>query len=171
MWRTVFFCLFVGAGLAALTVSILANELLELYQYRVELQKNEEVNRRLQKLSAEYQAIIEQIENDPNILARLAGVGLGTEPDSIDTAYPQVPEHTRLTAEKILLEQRQSGTDEPAPPPWLLRCNEPLARTIMFLCSAGLIIVSFICFGTKKPDEIINIEDSPRRNQLKFPLQ
>lgn len=156
MWRTVLFCLFVGAGLAALTVSILANELLELYRYKVELQKNEELNRRFQKLSAEYEAIIKQIEDDPNILARLAGVGLGAEPDSIDTAYPRVPEHTRLTAEKILLEQRQAGSEEPSPPPWLLRCNEPLARTIMFLCSAGLIIVSFICFGTKKPNEIIN---------------
>ena len=150
VWRTVFFCLFVGAGLAALTVSILANELLELYQYRVELQKNEELNQRLQKLSAEYQAIIEQIEEDPNILARLAGVGLGAEPDSFDTAYPKVPEHTRLTAERILLEQRRAASDEPSPPAWLLRCNKPLARTIMFLCSAGLIIVSFICFGTKK---------------------
>jgi hypothetical protein len=149
VWRTVFFCLFVGTGLAALTVSILADELLELYLYKLEIKKNQLANQHLQKLSAEYESVLKQIEDDPNILARLAGVGLGAEPNSVDTAYPKVPEHTRLAAEKIL-RNRQPDADTPSPPAWLTRCNKPLPRTIMFFCSAGLIIVSFICFGTKK---------------------
>ncbi len=150
VWRTVFFCLFAGIGLVALTVSILADELLELYLYRLEIQKNEDANRRLQKLSAEYEAVIKQIEEDPNILARLAGVSLGIEPNSVDTAFPRVPEYARLLAEKILLEQQQSNADEPSAPDWLMRCNEPWARMTMFVCSAGLVMVSFVCFGTKK---------------------
>ncbi len=150
VWRTVFFCLFVGVGLVALTASILADELLELYLYKAEIRRKEEFNKRLQKLTAEYESVIKQIEDDPNILARLAGVSLGIEPNSVDTAFPRAPEHARLIAEKILLQQ-QSKADEPAPPDWLMRCNEPLARTIMFLCAAGLIIVSFVCFGAKKP--------------------
>jgi hypothetical protein len=145
----VFFCLFVGAGLAALTASILTDELLELYLYKLEIKKNEKTNQRLQKLTAEYESVLKQIADDPNILARLAGVGLGAEPNSVDTAYPKVPEHTRLAAEKILRGQ-QSDIEAPSPPAWLTRCNKPLPRMIIFFCSVGLIIVSFICFGTKK---------------------
>jgi hypothetical protein len=149
VWRTVFFCLFVGAGLAALTVSILADEMLDLYLYKVEIQKNRLANERLQKLSAEYDSVIKQIEDDPNILTRLAGVSLGIEPNSVETAYPRVPERARRLAELIMLEQ-QKKTEQPSPPAWLLRCTEPLPRTIMFLCSVGLIITSFVCFGTRK---------------------
>jgi hypothetical protein len=150
LWRTVLFCLFVGAGFVALTVSILADELLDLHLYRLEIQKAEELNQRLQKLNTQYEAVIKQIEDDPNILARLAGVSLGIEPNSADTAFPRVPEYERLVAEKILLEQLQTGADRPSPPAWLLRINQPWARAIMFICSAGLIIVSFVCFGTRK---------------------
>jgi hypothetical protein len=154
LWRTVLFCLFAGAGFVALTVSILAGELLDLRLYGLEIQKAEQLNQRLQKLTAQYEAVIKQIEDDPNILSRLAGVSLGIEPNTADTAFPRVPEYERLVAEKILLEQLQTKAARPSPPNWLLRINHPWSRTIMFICSAGLIIVSFVCFGTLKKSPV-----------------
>lgn len=147
--RAVLFMVFFSVGLGGLTVSLLADELLELYITNRHLERTKETNKQLEAICKDYDAVFEQIETDPNIIQRLSRITLGTDTKDEQTAYPRATLQHRQSAEKVVLQTFPRETQAEPLPGWVIRCCRPLSRTILFLAGAGLIVISFTCFGTR----------------------
>jgi len=145
--RTLLFIVFFSIGAAALSGSILCDDLVRYYRNRQLLKAAEESLRRLETLNADYEALLQQLQEDPNAVKRIAPVTLGTEPEEEDTIYPKATAEQLAAAKKALREEAGLGAAEPEMPGWLMRCSEPAQRIILFLAGAFLILISFICFG------------------------
>jgi len=146
--RTFLFIVFFSIGAAALSVSILCGDLVRYYRNNQLLRAAEESLRRLEALNADYGALLEQLEKEPNAVKRIAPATLGTEPEAEDTIYPKATAEQLAAVREALREEAGHGIGGPAMPNWLVRCSEAPQRIILFLAGAFLILISFICFGS-----------------------
>jgi len=147
--RAVLFMIFFAVGLAAFTISMLADELLEQYIAGARLKRIEKRAAKIETLIADYDAVLQQLETNPNITDRLARVTSGTEHENDQTAYPKVTKERLQAAKKVLSKSLPKEKDQQIAPDWVMRCCRPAPRAILFLAGAGLIIISFTCFGTR----------------------
>ncbi|MHC4482126.1 MAG: hypothetical protein ACYSW4_01115 [Planctomycetota bacterium] len=148
--RTLLFVVFFGVGAAALSGSILCDDLLQYYTNRQLLKSAEESLNRLKSLNADYDALLQQLRNDPNLVERIGHAILGTEPDDANTIYPEVTPEQLDAARRALMEDSDKQIPEPMIPAWLSRCRKPSRRIALFVAGAFLILISFICFGSGK---------------------
>jgi len=148
--RVLLFIFFVAIGAAALGVSILCDDLLQYYKNKQLLKGTEESLNRLESLNADYDAVLEQLQKDPNIFNRIASATLGAEHEGQDTAYPRATAEQLAIARKVLAEDTKSETAEQMVPNWLVRCSSRRRRATLFLAGTFLILISFICFGKAK---------------------
>jgi len=146
--RYVLFCLFFGIGAGTVGLSILADEMRDYYESKSLLAKVLADNEKIQSLTADYESQIQQIQNDPNSLLRLKLVTLGAEPTGQDTAYPKASDEQLAAAGRVLLEDLQSPKTGPHIPKWVRRCSEPNLRRSLFFAGAGLVLITFIFFGS-----------------------
>ena len=153
--RYVLFCLFFAVGAGAVALSILADEVHNYYEGKSLLEKALADNEDIQFLTIEYEAQIDEIRNDPNILGRLRRVALGREPSAEDTAFPRASEELLTEAGAAVLEDLRADLPAREIPKWVKRCSEPNVRRSLFFAGAGLVLVTFIFFGApaKKPPE------------------
>lgn len=151
-WRNIIraslFVIFFGIGAAALSVSILCDDLLEYYRNKQFLKTAEESLRKLESLNADYDALLGRLKKDPNLVKRLGPATLGTRPADTNTIYPKATAEQLAAARKILTEDSNQPAAKPATPRWLARCSEPTRRAVLFLAGAFLILISFIWFGS-----------------------
>ena len=145
--RTFFFCAFFGIGAAALSGSVLCDVLLKFYRGKLLLHAQQQRTDDLKSLIADYNALLAEIEKDPNFAKRVAPATLGAEPNDEDTIYPRATVEQLQATRKILMEESNRKLDEPAVPRWLTRCSEPRRRIMLFVAGAFLILISFVCFG------------------------
>jgi hypothetical protein len=150
--RTLLFIVFFSIGAAALSGSILCDDLVRYYRSRQLLKAEEESLSRLETLNSDYEELLQQLEKEPNAVKRIAPVTLGAEPEAGDTIYPKATEEQLAATRKALGEEAGRGITEPEMPDWLMRCSEPTQRIILFLAGAFLILISFICFGAAKEE-------------------
>ena len=150
--RTLLFIVFFSIGMGAFAFSIWVDELLlGRYELKRELASVERDNEILKKLISNYEAVLTQINSDPNIDKRIATAVLGIEPDvDANTIYPKVTAERLAAARKALEEDLGDKGVEPMMPDWLGRCSEPHRRILLFLSGAFLILISFVCFGSAK---------------------
>ncbi|MHC4622505.1 MAG: hypothetical protein ACYS4W_01245 [Planctomycetota bacterium] len=148
--QTLFFIVFFSIGAAALSVSILCDDLLQYYANRELLKSSQQALERLESLNADYDALLQQLQKDPNLVERIAPATLGTAREDQNTVYPQTTPEQLDAARKALTEDSDLLNAEPPIPEWLNRCKEPRRRTILFLAGAFLILISFICFGATR---------------------
>ncbi|HUS72630.1 MAG TPA: hypothetical protein VMY06_06135 [Sedimentisphaerales bacterium] len=148
--RAFLFVVFFSIGAAALSGSILCADLLRYYHNRELLEAEKDLSNQLKSLNADYDALLEQLEKDPNLIKRIAPATLGVEHNDVDTIYPKATAEQLAAARKALTEEMGLNTTDAALPEWLTRCGEPRRRTMLFFAGAGLILVSFICFGPAK---------------------
>ena len=158
--RTLFFCVFFSIGAVVLSGSILCDVLLRYYLGKHLLHTQQQHTNHLKSLIEDYNALLEEIEKDPNFAKRIAPATLGTEPSDEDTIYPRATAEQLAETRKILKEQQnhqlaslRSGLVKPAIPEWLSRCSEPWRRITLFVAGAVLILISFVCFGPSKPKD------------------
>ncbi len=153
--QTFLFVVFFGIGAAALSGSVLCDDLLRYYHNRQLLKTAEELRDRLKSLNDDYDAILQQLQKDPNLIKRIAPATLGTEPADANAVYPEVTAEQLAAARRALTEDSSRKAAEPVVPRWLTRCSKPPQRFILFLAGAFLILISFICFGhaKQKPPE------------------
>jgi len=151
--RTVLFVVFFGIGAAALSGAIVCDDLLQHYQNRQLLRTAEENLERLTKLNADYDAVLGELEADPNVFKRLAPATLGTEPADANTVYPKATAEHLAAARRALAKDTSGQPAAPQKPGWLERCNEPRRRIVLFASGAFLILISFVCFGPAGPEE------------------
>lgn len=148
--RTLLFVVFFGIGAAALSGSILCDDLLQYYTNRGLLKSAEESLTRLESLNADYDALLQQLQNDPNLIERIAPAAVGAEREDEDTAYPKVTPEQLDAARRALTEDSNQRSSEAMTPRWLTRCSGPSRRIALFLAGAFLILISFTCFGPRE---------------------
>ena len=147
--RTVLFVFFFSVGAAALGVSVLCEDLIRYYQNRQFTEAARESLEKLKSLNDDYNMLLAQLEEDPNLLKRLAPVPLDSEPPDPNTAYPKVTARQLETARKALTDPNAKPV-EPVIPKWLSRCSEPRKGMALFFSGIALILISFICFRPTK---------------------
>jgi len=147
--RTLLFVVFFGIAAASLSVSVLCNDLIRYYQSEHLLKEAQESLNKLKSLNADYDALLERLEKDPDLVKRIAPATLGTEPADANAIYPRVKAEQLAAARRALADPNQHPA-EPAIPKWLNRVSEPRRRVVLFVVSAALILVSFVCFGPAK---------------------
>jgi len=148
--RTFLFIIFFGIGATALSGSILCDDLVRYYHNRHLLKAKPEGTTRLESLIADYDAVLEQLEKDPNLVKRIAPATLGTKPDDEEAIYPKATEEQLNAARKVLVQDSNRQVNEPMIPIWLARCSKPPQRITLFLAGTSLILISFMFFGPAK---------------------
>jgi len=143
------FVVFFSTGAAALGAAVLCDDLI-LYCRNKYLVAQAQVSlERIESLNADYDALLHQLEEDPNLLKRIAPVALGTAPEDPNAVYPKARARELAAARKTMIEQNGPEMSEPPLPKWLQRCSEPRNRMGLFLAGAGLVLVSLVCFTPK----------------------
>ena len=69
-------------------------------------------------------------------------IGAGVS-KSVYSGYP-----TSEELKKALLEETDTQQDPSTRPAWLERCRQPRFRQSLFIAGAGLVLITFIFFGT-----------------------
>lgn len=148
--RMFLFVVFFSIGAATLSISILCDDLLEYYHSKELLRAAEESLNRLKSLNTDYDILLPQLEEDPNLIERLKAAVLGTEREDDGTVYPKVTPEQLDAARKALTEDAGKQFAEPTVPGWLERCSEPRRKMMLFLSGAFLILISFMWFSSGK---------------------
>lgn len=153
IFHLLFFVIFFSVGAAALGAAVLCDDLVRYCRNEHLVQEAELSLRRLESLNAEYDVLLEQLENDPNLLKRIAPVTLGAQPDEPCAVYPRARVRELAVARKTLREQADRETTEAPVPRWLRRCSEPAKRIMLFIAGAGLVLISLVCFTSNPAQE------------------
>ncbi|UCC97720.1 MAG: hypothetical protein JSW66_17980 [Phycisphaerales bacterium] len=155
--RAVLFVVFFSIGTAALSSSILCDDLVRYYQNKELLTEAQESLNRLRSLNDEYDILLNRLKEDPNLIVeRLAPATLGPDPNLHDpnTVYPRATAEQLAAARRALMTDTNESTRGRAPaqamPRWLSRCSEPRRRIMLFVCGVVLILTSFVCFRPPK---------------------
>ena len=147
--RYLLFCIFFTAGAGAIALSILIDpEIGDYYQNRLQLRQVEETNVQMEKLIAQYDAQIQQLESDPNLLTKLQNFTFGHEPDIEGVILPKASEEELAAAKEALFAELDEQKDAQLVPQWVHRCGKPKNRKVLFVAGCGLILITFIFFGT-----------------------
>lgn len=141
------FVVFFSIGATALGGSILFTDLLQYYNNKELLKEKGELSTQLKSLNADYDVLLQQLKNDPNLLKRIADVTLVKKDNDANTIYPKATAQQLKAAKTALTGQTGDDTPDSTLPKWLTRCKEPRRRTTLFFAGVGLILVSFICFA------------------------
>ena len=144
--RMILFVIFFSIGAASLGVSILCDDLVQYYQNRQLLKVTRQSLNRLESLNADYDALLEQLEKDPNLVKRLGPATLGTEPEDANAVYPRATPEQLTAAHEALAKNQNDQSAGPMLPEWLTRCSEPRRRITLFIAGSVLILISFTCF-------------------------
>jgi len=145
--RFFLFCAFFSIGVGAFWVSVAIKDVVQYYTLKGQLASAEQAIVKLQILIDDYESIIKRIEAEPNTTRRLETVVFGTEPNSKDTAYPEVKAQEYAAAKNVLTRSIQTDVNEPVVPTWVRRCSRRIPRITLFLAGAALTIISFVWFG------------------------
>lgn len=152
--RLIFFVLFFSVGATALSNSILCDDLVEYYRNKELLVEAQESTDRLESLNADYDALLQRLEEDPNLIRRLAPATLGPTHQDANAIYPRATAEQLAATRRALMEESSSKSGNPAMPEWLSRCSEPRRRKTLLFSGIALILTAFVCFRpAKQPDE------------------
>ncbi|MHC4687632.1 MAG: hypothetical protein ACYTEW_25490 [Planctomycetota bacterium] len=148
MMRMFLFLVFFSIGAAALSISMLSGDLLQYYHNKQLLKTAEESLHELELLNTDYDALLQRLKNDPNLIGRIGRAVLRTERKDDGTVYPRVTPEQLDAARRALTEESNQQFSEPTVPGWLTRCSKPHRRIMLFFCGAALILISFIWSGS-----------------------
>ncbi len=153
--RFVLFCLFFTIGASAIVLSVLTDELVNYYRNRDLPNRIEADNQRIRDLSSRYDQQIQQIRTDPSLLQRLERITFRTTQSAGDNTIVPVASDEQLAAAREALLKNLESSDQPSQlPHWLVRMADEVNgiknRLMLFLAGMGLILVTFIFFGTPR---------------------
>ncbi len=156
--RAIVFVVFFSIGAAVLSGTVLCDDLLDYFYNRNLLKQAEGHLKKLESLNADYDALLGQLEGNPEELARLAPATLGIEPNDPNTAYPRATADKLAAAKKTLSEEPNQAADDEAIPKWLGPCCQWPRRHILFFSGSALVLISFLFFGpTKRPSRSMTV--------------
>ena len=131
--------------------SILFEDLRRYCENKKLLRSAEQSLQELASLNADYDALLKELKQDPNLLQRVAPVALGVKLQDSNTVYPRLTPEQLDAARKALTE----GGREAPPAHSLLnrlleRLSRPWRRTMLSIAGSALILVSVVWFGASK---------------------
>ena len=147
LMRFLVFCTCLAIGLSALSLVILYDDLVAYYSYKASLKAAEANIDKLKILNDDYDALLEQLKNDPNLLKRIYRVTFGDESEDEQAVYPRPRPEELYAARAALAERIAQQETETNLPDWMERIKHPRVRIALFLSGTALIIISFIFFG------------------------
>ena len=146
--RFVLFCIFFSVGAGAIVLSILAEEIEIYFANRRTYAQMLQMNEKIEKLIAEYEAQIEQIEQNPEILKKLERITFGAVEGEEGSEHPRAAVEQLAAARAALMEEMETEQEEKAVDRWVGRIVEPKGRMRLFFAGAGLVLITFMFFGT-----------------------
>jgi len=152
--RAILFVIFFSIGAATLTGAILCDDLLTYYRNKQLLKTSRVTTDKLKSLNTDYDILLEQLQQDPNLAERIAPAALGTESENADTINPFAKSEQLAAAGKALTKSPNQQLSVSEIPQWLTRCSEPRRRIVLFLAGAFLIIISFVWFGSTQSPKL-----------------
>lgn len=151
--RFLVFVIFFSSGAAALGGAVLCDDFIQ-YCHNKHLVRQAELSiERLQTLNADYDALLQQLESNPDLLQRIAPVTLGTRVEDPNTVYPKAKARELAIARKALADQADDESTEASIPMWLRRCSDPAKRIVLFISGASLVLISMVCFTSSEDEE------------------
>ncbi|MCU0917098.1 MAG: hypothetical protein MUC88_21425 [Planctomycetes bacterium] len=151
IFHLLFFVVFFSVGAASLGAAVLCDDFVQ-YNRNKHLMKEAQLSvQRLKALNADYDGLLEQLEQNPDLLKRIAPLTLGTEPEDPNAIYPKARARELAVARQALIEHAGEESAAASPPRWLQRCSEPPKRIALFIAGAGLILISLVCFTPEEP--------------------
>src|SRR3990172_6843814 len=111
--RTLLFVIFFSIGAAAMTASVLCDDLVRYYRNKHYLNQAERLTSKLEALNDDYDAVLIRMEDDPNLVKRLAPAALGAEPADPNTIFPLAPPHRACHPRLASALQRAKPADIP----------------------------------------------------------
>jgi hypothetical protein len=148
--RLFLFMISSAIGISAVAMAFLAPEWKGLYQLNAAVQLTEHNNQKIESIIKDHQELTARINADPNILRRIAPVTLGIDPCEPNQPSVEITDDTLCLAKSVLRQQDREDSDNSKAPEWLVRCTDDNNRIVLFSAGAGLIVVSFACFGKKR---------------------
>lgn len=141
---------FFAVGILSIALAVLGREWKSLYQLKAAVVQTEQNNRKIEDIIKDHQILSSQIEADANILRRIAPLTLGEQVQEPNQPAVKITADTLARAKAILRQQSQDNSLGPEVPAWLQRCTAANGRITLFAAGAGLVVVSFACFGKRK---------------------
>ena len=148
--RWVLFCIFFTGGATAIVLSALADELVVYFEQRGIPARIEARNERIRRLCAKYEQQIAQLEADPSLAAKLRTYTFRDRPDSEDTVFPQASAAELAAAREALMQELDQEPATDPVPTWVARCSQRQNRRTLFVSGIGLILITFIFFGSSR---------------------
>lgn len=145
------FVTFFSVGAGALGAAALCDDLIAHWRNEQLVREAHRSLDRLRSLNEEYDALLKELQDDPNLVRRLAPVTLGTQPEDPNAVYPRARAQELAVARRALIDRAEQDPSEAVLPEWLERCSEPRHRIALFLAGAGLVLISLVFF-TPKPE-------------------
>jgi hypothetical protein len=150
--RYIIFCIFFAAGAAAIALSFLIQpELINHFQSVALLDKTNQDNEKVQSLIDQYNAQNSLIEREPNVLSRLQQMALGQTPPQQEGVINPSDYNLQLAAmAKEVLQENPPADPNEYIPMWARRCVDVRLRSALFLSGAGLLLITFMLFGSSR---------------------
>jgi len=143
--RIPLFVLFFSVGAAALGLTVLCDDLIRYYRNTQLTEAARKSVEKLTMLNEDYGSLLENIEDDPNFIKRIAPAVSGSEYKDVNAIYPEATAR-ELEAARRAFGNPEEEDSEPVIPEWLSRCSEPQKRLILFISGILLMLISFVCF-------------------------
>lgn len=150
--RTLIFIFLFGVGVGALGLASLLDDIHTYYQQRHLLAEAEVNIETLRALNTNYDALLDQIENDPGARRRLAPVVLGRRPEEPNAVFPEAAVTVMMQAKQAVA-SHQAPPPLPEPPAWLIRLQEPRRRQSLFISGGALVLIAILWFGLERKRE------------------
>ncbi len=128
---------------------MLCEDLVQYYQNKQSLKNAQESLEEVKILTNEYDILLSKLENDPNLVKRIARNTLGTEPEDPNVVYPKAKAELLAAARKALSDDSNQPLNEKYTstiPNWLNRCSKPRQRIALFVSGVFLTMIALICF-------------------------
>ncbi len=140
-------------GISAIFCAICCDEILNYFQQNIRTAQLTEANIAIKEMDQRTIALISQIEENPEILKRLVPITMGIDPNEPNIISPTVSNYNYQLAKGIIATQKKKDIHRTSIPNWLLRCNSPTSRKILFFAGCGMILVCFTFFGLTSTDK------------------
>ena len=150
--RVIAFFITFGVGAGTLTLSVLCDDLMAFFSNKQILALEQSKLASVQEKVEVYDALLINMEKDPDVVHRIAPAVLGLESDDPNTAYPLTGIQELAVATQML--QKDNEAPHAQMPPWLVRCCEYRRRLALFLLGGVLVLIAFACFGLVRPPEV-----------------
>ncbi len=143
--KTWLFIIFFSAAAITLAIAMLTDELMTYTKNKQLLNKQLAVSQKLQSINDDYDALLKQISQNPNLLDRVTKTV--PQNDDPNMLYPAATDQQLLKTEILL--QKLNQKEPETIPIWLQRCSNKKNRAILFVCGALLAAIAFGCFRKK----------------------